>query len=449
MFTSVNPYTNQIVGNYAKHTDYEVKGIIEESAKCQNQWKNSTLNDRLDCIKKIADVLSDFKEELALLVTDEMGKPITEAYQEIDKCITLCDYYIENSQVFLQPKSIATEATYSGVEYHPLGTVFGIMPWNFPVWQVFRFAIPALVAGNTVVLKHAPNVIGTAQLIERIFEKALPENTFRLLKITHDQVELVISHDAVQFVSFTGSEAGGSIVAQLAAKYIKRSVLELGGSNAFVILDDANLEKAAVEGAKSRLLNTGQSCIAAKRFIVQTAVAKQFQERLVKEFMKYEVSNPKDLNTKLGVVARADLSDKLEAQIKTAISEGAQLVVGGERNNNAFLPTILSGITREMWISQEEIFGPVALLYVVDSDQEAVSLVNNTRFGLGVSVYTTNQDRANYFIKEARDGAVFVNSMVFSNPRLPFGGTKKSGYGRELAELGLKEFVNVKTVFWK
>lgn len=449
MFTSINPYTNQVTGHYSSHCDTEVEEIIAESCKAQHKWEKLGLEHRLVGVQQIVQLLKENTEELANIVVAEMGKPIKEAYQEIEKCIKLCEYYTEHSVDFLQPKPIITEATYSGIEYHPLGVVLGIMPWNFPVWQVFRFAIPALIAGNSVLLKHAPNVIGTALLIERVFEKSLPENTFRLLKIDHNQVESVISHDAVQFVSFTGSEVGGSAVAQLAAKYIKRSVLELGGSNAFVVLEDADIEKAVVEGAKSRLLNTGQSCIAAKRFIVHSRVVEQFQKSLVEEFGKYRAGDPTDEKTNLGVIARGDLAEKLAAQIQEAINEGAQLVLGGHRDKNAFSPTILSGITEEMQISQEEVFGPVAMLYVVDSDEEALSLVNNTRFGLGVSVFTTNEDRAKYFIKGAKDGAVFINSMVFSDPRLPFGGTKNSGYGRELAELGLKEFVNVKTVYWK
>ncbi len=446
-FTSLNPFTQEVIATYESHSDQIVQSKIVKSEQAFIIWRKTTLAERQKAIQNVQLLLQQNKQLYATTITQEMGKPLAESHAEIEKCILLCQHYILESANYLAPEHISLEGAKAQIVFHPLGTILGIMPWNFPFWQVFRYAIPALLAGNTVLLKHAPNVMGTATLLDELFKKATTvEHIFQNLKITENQVAHVIANPIIKAISYTGSEKGGIAVGQLASQHIKKCVMELGGSNAFIILDDANLPEAITMGAQARLLNTGQSCIAAKRFILHEKIAEAYITGLKNEFSNVIIGDPHDVTTKLGVIAREDLADKLEQQVHQALTEGAQLVIGGKRENNLYYPTILSGVTAEMAISQEEVFGPVALVFVVSTDQEAITLANTSPFGLGASVFTQSNVRAQAFINALDDGAVFINSMVFSNPKIPFGGTKKSGYGRELGEYGIKEFVNAKTV---
>jgi succinate-semialdehyde dehydrogenase/glutarate-semialdehyde dehydrogenase len=450
MFTSINPYDNKIIQSYQKQNAEEVCQLIDQSAKVFKEWKNISITERGAVLDTVAALLLQHKKTYATVITIEMGKPIQESIAEIEKCAWLCNYYAENAANFLDEEFITTDASKSSVQFQPLGVILGIMPWNFPFWQIFRFAVPALMSGNSVIVKPAPNVIGCAKLIQQIIREATSYKcVFQILTIDIDQVEEVIKNENIKVVTFTGSESAGKEVAQLASKYIKKSILELGGSNSFIVLDDADMYSAVKVGAIARLLNTGQSCIAAKRFILHEKIADAYIENLKIEFEGFKKSNPLDENTLLGVISREDLIDKLQHQVQDAIDKGAELICGGRFDGNYYAPTILKSVTPDMLIYHEEVFGPVAVVHVVEDDSKALILANDTNFGLGASVFTKSTIRANKFIEGLDDGAVFINSMVKSDPRLPFGGTKHSGYGRELGTYGIKEFVNIKTVYWK
>ena len=423
---------------------------IDLSNKTQLFWKKETIQYRISFLPKLANLLLENKEEYAQLITKEINKPITQSLAEIEKCATLCNYYHENAAKFLAQKNIKTEVSESYVIYEPLGVILGIMPWNFPFWQVFRFSIPALMAGNTVVIKHAPNVMGCAKLIQKIITASTSYKAiFQLLMIDVDCIEDIIKDKRVKAITFTGSEYAGKNIALLSAKYLKKVVLELGGSNAFIVLDDANVELAVDTAVTSRLQNTGQSCIAAKRFILHEKIAEDFIAKLKTAFDQVVSGNPIEENVQIGVIAREDLLVNLKNQVQDAIDKGAELITGGNSKDRYYAPTILTNITSDMLVYQQEVFGPVAVVFVVQNDSEAIQLANDTSFGLGACVFTKNVLRANSFIEQIEDGAVFINSMIKSDPRLPFGGTKNSGIGRELGSYGIKEFVNIKTVYWK
>lgn len=450
MFTSINPYNKKEVHSFEHHSSEDVEHVIESSAKVFNDWKNISFTERAAVIDTIAALLLQNKKVYASMITQEMGKPINEAIAEIEKCAWLCNFYAEHAGDFLNEEFINTDASKSSIQFQPMGIIFGIMPWNFPFWQVFRFAIPALMAGNTVVIKHAPNVMGCAKLIQKIIKESTSYKAiFQLLMIDVNQIEDVIKDSRIKAVTFTGSEYAGNNIAQLSAKYFKKSVLELGGSNAFIVLDDTNIDFAVEVAVTARLQNTGQSCIAAKRFILQENIADEFISKLKTAFEKIVAGNPMDESTQIGVIAREDLLENLKNQVQDAIDKGAKLITGGNFKDSYYAPTILTNISSDMLVSQQEVFGPVAVIYTVNNDDEAIQVANDTRFGLGASVFTKNSLRANKFIAEIEDGAVFINSMVKSDPRLPFGGTKHSGIGRELGSYGIKEFVNIKTVYWK
>ena len=376
-----------------------------------------------------------------------MHKPISQAIAEVEKCALLCNYYYENAETFLATKHIKTEASESFVTYEPLGVILGVMPWNFPFWQVFRFAVPTLIAGNTVLVKHASNVPKSAQLIQEIFEQAgFPKGCYQDLPIPSSKVANIIANPIIKAVSLTGSEQAGIAVATEAGKHLKKCVLELGGSNAFVILEDANLEKAVATAVNARMQNAGQSCIAAKRFLVHENIADAFVDKFKVAIKNLKTGNPLDKETQIGSLARVDLAEELEVQVQKSIEMGAKLVVGGNRKDAFYEPTILTNITTEMPVFNEVTFGPVAAIITFKTLEEAIELSNQSEFGLGVSIFTQNIDFIKTKISVFNEGAVFINEMVKSDPRLPFGGIKKSGYGRELAEDGIKEFVNVKTV---
>src|SRR3989339_53099 len=420
----------------------EVLDILKETNSVQHEWKLTTFSHRSALMKNAAKILHERKEEFAKLMTLEMGKPILQSKAEVEKCAWVCDYYADNAEKFLTNEIIKTEFSKSYVSFQPLGVVLAIMPWNFPFWQVFRFAAPTLMAGNASVLKHASNVMGCAIAIEKIFNDAgFLENLFRTL---------VISSKNVQAVTLTGSTPAGSTVASVAGSEIKKTVLELGGSDPYIILEDVDLESAAEICVNARLINSGQSCIAAKRFIVVEEIYKMFEELFVQKMKSKKMGNPLDESNHLGPQARTDLRNELHDQVKRSITKGAKLLLGGEIPNVKgayYPPTVLSNISPGMPAYDDEIFGPVASLIKVKNEKEAIKVANATSFGLGAAVFTKDNERGEKIAeKELVAGSCFVNDSVRSDPRLPFGGVKESGYGRELSVLGIREFVNIKTV---
>ncbi|HET7361056.1 MAG TPA: NAD-dependent succinate-semialdehyde dehydrogenase, partial [Salinimicrobium sp.] len=385
----------------------------------------------------------------AEIITNETGKPITQSLAEIEKCAWVCDFYAENAEEQLAPQTIETDAENSYISYEPLGPILAIMPWNYPFWQVFRFAAPGLMAGNTGILKHASNVMLSANNIQKVFERAgFPEGCFQNLVMGKDKVEEIIRDKRIKAVTLTGSEPAGSAVAAAAAKEIKKSVLELGGSNALVIFEDAQLDEAVKVCVKARFQNTGQSCIAGKRLLLHEKIADTFLDKFKQETAKLKSGDPMDEDTFIGVLARKDLAETLEKQVEKSVGQGAKILLGGNRKNAYFEPTILTEVTKEMPVFKEETFGPVIGATTFKTDEEAIDLVNSTKFGLGVSIFTQDVEKATNMVPKFEDGAVFVNALVKSDPRLPFGGTKKSGFGRELSFLGIREFVNIKTVYF-
>ncbi len=447
-FTSVNPYNGKIVNTYLGLTMVELEYKLTLSHDTFLRWRKQSVKQRSDMMVKAGQVLRDHIEEYARMITLEMGKPIQESRAEINKCAWVCDYYADNAELFLANQQIETGDQTTFVRHDPIGAVLAIMPWNFPFWQVFRFAAPTLIAGNTGLLKHAPNVFGCAKMIEDVFDKAgFPKGVFQNLIVHHDQTERIIAHDAVQAVTLTGSERAGSAVAALAGKYIKRSIMELGGNNAFIVWSDADIEKAVHTGVTARMLNAGQSCIAAKRFLLMDDIYDEFVERFSKEVVALTSGDPMDEKTKIGTLARKDLADQLNQQIHQSVTKGARLVLGGKQNGCFHEPTILGEVKPGMPAFDEETFGPLAAMTRVHSIEEAFRLSELSSYGLGVTVCTTNPEKAMAMAGEVSDGAYFVNELVKSDPRLPFGGSKKSGYGRELAEDGMLAFVNRKTVY--
>jgi succinate-semialdehyde dehydrogenase/glutarate-semialdehyde dehydrogenase len=421
--------------------------ILQKANTTFLHWQSKKLKERLIFLPNIATLLLENKEEYASIITSEMHKPITQALAEVEKCALLCNYYYENAENFLATKSIKTDASESYVVYEPLGVILGIMPWNFPFWQVFRFAVPTLIAGNTVVVKHASNVPKCAELIESIFNAAgFPKGCYQNLPIPSNKVSDIIANPIIKAVSLTGSEQAGVAVATEAGKHLKKCVLELGGNNAFIILEDANLDKAVATAVNARMQNAGQSCIAAKRFLVHETILDAFIEKFKIAIKNLKTGNSLDKETQISSLARVDLAEELEKQVQKSIQMGAQIITGGKRDGAFFEPTILTDVTPIMPVFKEETFGPVAAITTFKTIDEAIELSNQSEYGLGVSLFTQDVDFIKTKISAFNEGAVFINEMVKSDPRLPFGGIKKSGYGRELAEEGLKEFVNVKTV---
>jgi len=449
-FYSTNPYNGEQVGKYTAQTKEETTEVLNNSEKGFREWKKTPLSYRTELIQKAGRVLRDNVEEYAKMITQEMGKPISESRAEVNKCAWVCDYYAENAAEFLAPEEIKTDATHSYVRHDPMGSVFAIMPWNFPFWQVFRFAAPTLTAGNTGILKHAPNVFGCAKKIEEVFIKAgYPKGVFQNLIVHHDQTEMIIAHDAVQAVTLTGSEAAGSAVAELSGKYIKKSLLELGGNNSFIVWEDADIDRAVKTAVSARMLNCGQSCIAAKRFILLEGIYDEFVAKFKTAVNELKPGDTMDDNTQVGTLARKDLADQLQSQVKRSLEQGAELLLGGEQDNCFHQPTILGNVKPGMAAFDEETFGPLAAIIKAKSIEEAFVLSEKSKFGLGTTVFTKNIQKAMEMAGSVSDGAYFVNELVKSDPRLPFGGTKRSGYGRELAKEGMMEFVNKKTVYVK
>ena len=448
---SINPATGEIIREYREYSDPEAIQIIHDVNLTWKTWKDTSFEMRSALMKNTAQVLRNNKEHYARLMTLEMGKLLRESVAEIEKCAWVCDYYADHAEEMLKDEVIATDATRSFITFQPIGVILAVMPWNFPFWQVFRFAAPALMAGNSAVLKHASNVPGCAMAIEEIFREAgFPENLFRTLMIPSSGVEAVISNHLIAAATLTGSEAAGSQVASLAGKFLKKTVLELGGADPFIVLDDADLDAAVKTAVTARMLNQGQSCIAAKRFIVMKQVMQQFESALKAEFEALHMGDPTDIKTQVGPMARPDLVDVIENQVRASISSGARLVMGGRRPNRSgcyFEPTILADVCKGMPVYSQETFGPVVSLIAAEDEQDAIRIANDSDFGLGGCVWTRDLERGEMIARKVETGAMFVNGMTKSDPRLPFGGIKKSGYGRELASYGIKEFVNIKTIW--
>jgi len=451
-FQSINPASGTPVSSYEEMQRAEVSKIVEQAHSAFLGWRRTPFRDRAVPLKKAGQILRDKSKEYGRLMAEEMGKPFKDGIAEAEKCATACDYFAEHAEKFLASEDIATDAKRSFVTFQPLGVVLAVMPWNFPFWQVFRFAAPALMAGNAGVLKHASNVPGCALAIEQIFKDAgFPQNLFRTLMIGSKEVNAVIEHPLVRAVTLTGSTPAGRAVAAKAGECLKKTVLELGGSDAYIIMDDADIEQAAAIAAKGRLVNSGQSCIAAKRFIVTEKTRARFEQALVKKMQAAKVGDPMAEGTQVGPMARRDLRDDLHKQVEASIRKGAKLLCGGEipKGEGAFYPpTVLTSVTKGMPAYDEELFGPVAAIITLQDEKQAISVANDSEFGLGGAVIGKDIARAEKIAaEEIEAGCVFVNDAVRSDPRLPFGGVKDSGYGRELSQFGIREFVNVKTVF--
>jgi len=448
---SINPATGESFTVFERWNDDRVGRALQETSEAQARWAIRPLEERCEMLVRLGDLLEDRKTELAAIITREMGKLSREAVGEIEKCAWVCRYYAEHAGVFLADEPIATDAPRSLVTRQPLGVILAVMPWNFPFWQVFRCAVPALSAGNAVLLKHASNVTGCALEIEGLFREAHePEPVFRTLLIDTDQVGRLIGDDRVAAVSLTGSEAAGRAVASAAGKHLKKAVLELGGSDPFVVLRDADLEQAVEGAVASRFLNCGQSCIAAKRFLVAAECLDEFTERFVAKACALQPGDPADANTGLAPMARADLRDDLDQQVRQTLASGARLLAGGEAVGDRgffYAPTIVSDVAADSPMGNEEVFGPAAAVMSFDDERSALELANATRLGLAGSVWSADIDRAEHFARDLECGSAFVNSMVKSDPRVPFGGIKDSGYGRELSRLGIEEFTNAKTLW--
>jgi succinate-semialdehyde dehydrogenase/glutarate-semialdehyde dehydrogenase len=448
---TVNPATGETLRTFDELADAELDARIANAAAAAAAYRYTSFGERAVHMQRAADILEKEKRDFGRVMTLEMGKPITAAIAEAEKCAWVCRYYAEHAAEQLQDQDVATDAARSYVAYQPLGVVLAIMPWNFPFWQVFRFAAPALMAGNAGLLKHAANVPQCALAIEDIFRRAgFPEDVFQTLLVGSERVAGIISDDRVKAVTLTGSEAAGSSVASQAGKLIKKSVLELGGSDPFIVMPTANLKAAIDTAVKARTVNTGQSCIAAKRFIVHEDVYDEFTAGFVKAMEALVIGDPMDERTQIGPLATEKILADLETQVDESVRMGARVLTGGQRIDRPgyyYAPTVLADIPQDAPAFGEELFGPVASLFRVSSVHEAIALANATTFGLGSAAWTNDAMEQQLFINDIEAGCVFINGMVASDPRLPFGGIKRSGYGRELGVWGIREFVNVKTVW--
>ncbi|WP_019623967.1 NAD-dependent succinate-semialdehyde dehydrogenase [Thioalkalivibrio thiocyanoxidans] len=449
--TAINPATGETLARYPRMAPEALEAALARAASAQQDWAAHPSTVRAQCLRDLATVLRDQREALARTATQEMGKRLVEARAEVDKCAIACEYYADRGPDFLQDTMIASDASRSFVAWQPLGAILLVMPWNFPYWQVFRQALPATLAGNTVVLKHASNVPGCAEHLERVFTEAgLPEGVFQNLPVGSDAVEGIIADARVQGVSLTGSERAGRAVGAAAGKALKTSVLELGGSDAFIVLGDADLDYTVEQAVRGRFQNNGETCIAAKRFIVEEGVADAFVERFRRAIEALVVGDPMAEETNVGPLARADLRDELHDQVRRSLDAGAECVTGGailDGPGYYYAPTLLDRVEPGMAAFDEETFGPVAAVTRARNADEAVRLANRSRFGLGGSIWTGNWVRGEALARRLECGFAAVNGIVKSDPRLPFGGIKDSGYGRELSELGIREFQNAKTIW--
>jgi len=448
---SINPTTGETLKTFNALSAEQIEQKLKLAAETFRTYRHTSFEDRARMMQRAAEILETDKNTFAKIMTTEMGKPIKAAVSEAEKCAWVCRYYAENAQHHLADQLVKTNAGKSYVKFQPLGPVLAVMPWNFPFWQVFRFAAPALMAGNVGLLKHASNVPQCALAIEEIFTRAgFPQGAFQTLLIGSDAVEHILNDERVAAATLTGSEPAGRSVASIAGKQIKKTVLELGGSDPFIVMPSANLDEAIMTAVKARTINNGQSCIAAKRFIVAEEIYEEFERRFVEEMRALRIGDPMEESTDIGPLATPQIVNDLDEQVKKAAAAGARVLTGGNKINrpgNFFEPTVLVDIDLKAPVSCEEIFGPVAMLFRASGIDEAIQIANATPFGLGSSAWTNNAKEQAQFIEELEAGSVFINGMVASDPRLPFGGVKHSGYGRELAEFGIREFVNIKTVW--
>ena len=447
---AINPATEEVIKTYDEFTPRQIDSALDQVYERQKQWRTTSFQERAAGLHALAKVLRSDKARYAGIITAEMGKPIVEAEAEVEKCAWNCEFYADHAPGFLEPEHVDIGATESYVAFEPLGVVLAIMPWNFPFWQVIRFLAPALMAGNTAVLKHASNVPGAALAIEEAVRRAgLPDGVFRTLLVPGSGVEPLIGDPRVHAITLTGSSEVGEKVASAAGRHLKKQVLELGGSDPFVVLADADLDGAAKTAARARNQNSGQSCIAAKRFIVEESVADQFVEKFAAAVKALQVGDPTARETNVGPLARGDLRESLVSQVDASLKQGAHAIIGGkvvDGRGYFYAPTVLDGVSLDMPAFREETFGPVAAVVRAKDADEAVTLANDTEYGLGAAIWTSNLELGKQLARRIEAGAVFINGLVASDPRMPFGGVKRSGYGRELGVFGIREFCNIQTV---
>ena len=451
---TINPHTGETIATFSALTEAEIAEKLDLAENTYQKYRHTGWQQRSMWLKQAALILERDRQKFAQLMTLEMGKPYKSALAEVDKCALVCRFYADNAQDFLANEIISSDATKSYVSYQPLGIILAVMPWNFPFWQVFRFAAPALMAGNVGILKHASNVPQCALAIQQIIEEAgFPNGSMQTFLISASQVAQLVKDFRVKAATLTGSEPAGASLASLAGEEIKKTVLELGGSDPFIVLESADLDMAVNTAVKARMLNNGQSCIAAKRFILHDAIADDFENSLLEKFQALKIGDPMAETTDIGPLATASMRAELDQQVQRAIKQGAKVLCGGkslaDKPGNYYLPTILTNIDPASEIAKEEFFGPVAMIFRVPNVESAIALANDVPFGLGASAWTNIPEEQTELIANLESGAVFINDMVKSDPRLPFGGVKRSGYGRELGSFGIKEFVNIKTVWLK
>lgn len=449
VFYSINPVDNSVLEEHRLDSWDTVDEKLKNGYTAFQQWRKCSYEERANLFLKAAQILKENAAVYGKCITLEMGKPIAQAIAEVEKCALVCEYYAQNTAVFLKDEIIETEFQKSYVSYQPLGTILQIMPWNFPFWQVFRFAAPALMVGNVTLLKHAPNVLGAVKFIQEVFDKAgFPKGVFQNITIDVDLVEDILENPTVQGVALTGSIKAGAIVGGLAGKNIKNCVLELGGADPFIVLKDADLEKAVAVAIRSRMHNSGQTCISGKRLIVEAAVADEFKALLIEKINQLVIGDPMQLNTNISALARLDLAENLQRQVDECIEQGAvvELAGGHKKGTNYFYPMLLSNIKKGMPAYEEELFGPVAVFFTVKDKEEAIQLANDSKFGLAATVWSKNIEQALAVAEELEVGSVAINKLMSSDPRIPFGGIKQSGVGRELGKEGVLSFVNLKSI---
>jgi succinate-semialdehyde dehydrogenase/glutarate-semialdehyde dehydrogenase len=450
---SVNPATGETIRTFESLAEKELEEKVAAAWQCFPEWRKTPYAERARRLMRAAEILESRKREIGAIMTVEVGKTFVSSVAEVEKCALGCRYYAENGEAHLKPEMVATSASKSFIAYQPLGVVLAIMPWNFPLWQVFRFAAPALMAGNVGLLKHSSNVPQCALLIEEVLHQAgFPDGAFQTLLIEPDRVAALLQDDRIAAATLTGSEPAGRSVAQTAGSQIKKTVLELGGSDPFIVMPSVDVDAIAIAAVKARTINNGQSCIAAKRFIVADSIYNDFERKFVKGMQALRVGDPMDEKTDVGPLATAKIRSELHEQVQRAVRAGAKLLTGGkpiDGPGNYYEPTVLAGVPRSSDVFREELFGPVAMLFRVKSLDEAIDLANDSPFGLGSSVWTNDEIEQRRCIERLEAGQVFINAPVASDPRIPFGGVKRSGYGRELSKLGIREFVNIKTVWVK
>ncbi|MCE5317345.1 MAG: NAD-dependent succinate-semialdehyde dehydrogenase [Parachlamydia sp.] len=451
MMQSINPALDKVIQEYPAHSSEEIEARVGDVYQAFPGWTATPFKKRSVCMYLLAKLLREDLKALARLITLEMGKPIAQAESEIEKCATICDFFAEYAEEFLQEEVIATTASKSTILFEPLGVILGIMPWNFPFWQVFRFIAPTLMAGNAILLKHASNVSGCALAIEKLAERAGFHPIFKVLLISPQQAQRLIADDRISAVTLTGSESAGIAVGAAAGQKLKKTVLELGGSDPFIVLNDADLSTCIPKAIRARLNNAGQSCIAAKRFIIERSVYERFCDQLVQKVKHVKIGDPLHPETEMGPLARHDLVDNIHSQVKRSLAMGAKLLEGGkriEREGFYYAPTVLADVKKGMPAFDEETFGPLFALTIAEDAEQAIALANDSSFGLGASLWTQDLQQASHLARRIQSGSVYINTQTVSNIHLPFGGIKRSGYGRELSHYGIKEFVNIKTVYF-